>query len=81
MNAIGPVKGANLKPKFGVLADGGPGQQSKVLQNKAGLRARADERLTVDFNLSALGVAQAGQQIKQGSFAAARWPKHRPGFT
>ncbi len=78
MLTIRPVKAANIQPQGGIIPDRGPGEQAVILQNQAGLRAGPADRLLVDQEVAAAGLAQPGDEVEQGAFAAAARPDDGP---
>ena len=80
MRSIGTVEVAHAQAQFHILPHGSPGQQAVILDDQAGLRARAGQRRAVDAHLTGLHQTQSGQEVEQRAFPAARGAQHGPGF-
>lgn len=61
MFAVGAVELADAQPQANIIQNGIPRQQPVILQDQAGLRARADQRNPVYLHLSLVWEAQPSQ--------------------
>ena len=81
MLAVGAVEAADFKTERGIVRHRGPGQETVVLENEPGLGTRPRQGAAVDVDSAPFGPEEAGQQVEQAGFAAARGPDNGHGLT